>query len=436
MGNEIEIKDLDLRGTDFLPTRIEDIDGIKDIYNLENEFAKTKKNRNLLLYLSILLFFAIVIGSAFAFSLYIQSKNKDVDINISEFEDLRLKEVIDSARSHENNLDLLQIKLEILKVERRKDILEVWKEYHQKELNLLAQSLPDKETDLGLARLRTAEQREVAAIDNRYSRQIKEKEEEIEAIKEEIKRKKEAEIAEKSESISNVDRLNALKMEELKKSNDSGVVALRQYYEGYITYLESLYNPVFQSPKIQSILAAKVSGHQGNIRGFEQIYEEEGIIARGEYLTARAKADNKQELLDRLARIPFKNSVVPSLTKIDQLTNAVENDYESMLKRFSPVIEYKNSLIANYRAALDHYLAEQSENGYIIDPSDSNNIHVHVSRIYQISRNMNALVFRNAEERIGEITFTQVGPDTRAKVVRLEKNKTIEPFDKILLKLN
>ncbi len=440
MGNDIEIRDLDLKSTSFLPTEIRDIDGITDIYSLEDEFAKTKKNKNLILYLSIGLFFAVVIGSAFAFSLYIQEKNKIVDINISEFEDLRLKEVIDSARSHENNLDLLLIKLEILKVDLQKAVLKVKQKYHRRELILLDKELSVKTMDKGLSQIRTAEKREITAVTRSFQVQIKGKTQEIEDIKNELAEKKaKEEQAGKIKTISNVDKLNALKMEELKKSNDSGVVSLKDYYEDYTRYLTSVYNPTFNSSRVKSIIKTwKTINAEKQVRGFHPIYQQEGIINISEYRSVKEKSSDNQFLLSRMKRVPYKNSMAPALVTISSISSSIESDYDAMLQRFASVLEYKNSIISNYQSALSHFLSGKAENGYIVNAASEKNIHVQLNEIIQTPINLTAIVFRADNEYIGKIKFTRIDRNNilRAKIIGLAENKTIKPFDKILLEIN
>ena len=440
MGNDIEIKDLDTGSTSFLPREIKDSDGLTEIYSLEDEFAKTKKNRNLALYLSIGLFFAIVIGSAVAFSIFIQEKNKNVDINISEFEDLRLKEVIDSARSHENNLDLLLIKLEILKIDEQKAILKVKQKYHKRELDLLARELSIKATDKGLGQIRTAEKREIAAVSRSYQVQVDEKTREIENIRKELAEKKaKEEQAGKKETISNVDRLNALKMEELKKSNDSGVVSLREYFQNYSRYLLSVYNPTFTSQRIKTIINSGLEAKkQKPVMGFHPIYQREGIINRGEYQSIKKKSADNQYLLRRMQRIPYQNTVPPALTTVSNISSSIESDYDAMLRRFASVLEYKNSIIANYQNALSHFLAGKAENGYIINAENKKNLHIQLHDLFLAPVKTQAIIFRADDEYIGKIEITRLDKDNtlRARVISLADKKTIQPFDKILLEIN
>jgi hypothetical protein len=439
MGNEIKIKDLDISSTSFLPAEIKDIDGVAEIYSLEDEFTKTKKNKNIGIYLTIGLFFVVVIGSAFAFSVYIQSQNKNVEINISEFEDIRLKEVIDSARNHENNLDLLEIKLEILKVDQSKQILEVKQKYYQRELELLAEELPEKETDLKVAQIRTAEQREIAAINRSFDDQVQAKVQEIEDVKQQLAEKKIAEESGKQDSVSNVDRLNTLKMEELKKSNDSGVISLRQYYENYIAYLAALYNPIFGSSHIKSIVEInKDQRVKSPVNGYHPVFQQEGILSYGDYQHLQQKIADNRALITRMQRVPYQGTVSPSLNAISNLTNAIENDYEILLRQFATALRYKNGIIANYQVAFDTMLANKAENGYIINAENDKAIHIQLNEIFGNPINTTAIVFREDDEYIGKIKIGTLENNgvLKASVVELAKNKTIQPFDKILLEIN
>lgn len=438
MGNEIEIKDLDVRSTSFLPTEIKDIDSITDIYSLEDEFAKTKKNRNIGLYSAIGLFFLLVIGAAIAFSIYIQQRNQQVEINISEFEDLRLKEVIDSARSHENNLDLLLIKKEILEVEHRKKVLEVQRKYHQRELDLLARSLPEKQTDVRLAGLRQAERQEISKVNASFEEELQVKEEEIERIKQELAEKKAAEESGQAEAISNVDRLNKLKMEQLKESNDSGVVALREYYENYVEYLTNVYNPPFKSRRLQSIINSASNYDVKTTNGYHPVLQQEGVTSYSNYAQLQQKKENNQSVLNRIQRIPYRGSVAPALSAVSTITQSISSDYENLLARSANVMRYKNGIIENYRNAIDLFLADKSESGYIINADDEKSIHIQLNDIYKDYADQTALVFRSDDEYIGKIRISQMGYDgiLRARVVERVKSKPFKPFDKILLEIN
>ena len=74
-------------------------------YDLEKEYAKTKKNRSpfvmLLLGISILVVFLLSWG----LTAYINSKNEEITVNLAEFEGLNVKNLLDSVNKVQTNYD-------------------------------------------------------------------------------------------------------------------------------------------------------------------------------------------------------------------------------------------------------------------------------------------------------------------------------------------
>ena len=60
---------------------------------------------------------AVVVCGVLLFKLYRDWRDSIFDVNITEFEDLRLKDVIDSARKRGSNIDVLRIEMKMLEAE-------------------------------------------------------------------------------------------------------------------------------------------------------------------------------------------------------------------------------------------------------------------------------------------------------------------------------
>ena len=91
------------------------------IYSLEVEFAKTKKNRDLKPYLIVCVFIFLLIVAAVGTGRYLDYKSKQIDINISDFEDIQLKETLNSVLEKEKELDRKTAELEKLRSSVRKE---------------------------------------------------------------------------------------------------------------------------------------------------------------------------------------------------------------------------------------------------------------------------------------------------------------------------
>ena len=74
-------------------------------YDIEKEYAKTKKNHSPFNILVILTLFAIVIGTVAFMNKYITKKDEEIEVSLSEFEDLNLNNLLNSVQTAQANYD-------------------------------------------------------------------------------------------------------------------------------------------------------------------------------------------------------------------------------------------------------------------------------------------------------------------------------------------
>ena len=467
MGNENEVKRV-ADGSEFLPDEIVDLEAIQDVYNLEDEFDKTRKNRNLTLYASILFLILFVVGGTWAFTAYLNEKNREFDVNIKDFEDLRLKEVIESASSQENTLTIQKTEFEILLVNQKSEILDTNKNYFRQEIKLLATDLPDKKISSGIAKIRWERNKKIKQIREKYGERIKIKRNRIIEMERDLekKRREKEERTKLGYALVNENRLNELKMKKLKKNQKSAISTMKEYLKKQERYLTQKYNPVFPSGKFSEIVYSDSgdSSKKYYFSDLKTIVDKNNIIGNFDFDVLRTNITDFFFVLHRLNNLEYRNATSSALSKLDTLSNAIIFDYETIwsksatilmelntkllnlekqVEKNNQVIMKQNSLInrqtraiRNYHFAIDHVLTEESENGFVISARDKKNIYVHLDPLY-VSKNLRfALVFRNDDEYIGRIKLYKTKYDVRGRVISLRKNRQIKPFDKILLELN
>lgn len=113
MKERLSSKDL------FLQNRLADSER-PAIYSLEAEFAKTKKNRDLKPHLIFLGFVFLLIGITLGTVRYLEHQSRHINIDISDFEDLRLKEALGEAMEKEEELNRKNEELNIKDEELKK----------------------------------------------------------------------------------------------------------------------------------------------------------------------------------------------------------------------------------------------------------------------------------------------------------------------------
>ena len=433
MGNENKVKKKDLiekTKSRFLPAEIVDIDKERVLYSLDEEFSKARKNKNLLLYLFILIFIGAVVAGTALFTTYLKNRDKDIKLDITDFDDLRLKDVLDSARKKGDNADIVSVQLQILEIKMLDSILEVKQGYHRREIALVTQGLSDAETDVGIKKLREEEAAAVGEVRRKFAGLIAQKRAELAAL--ERSKQEQDKSLEKSREVTNEDRLYKLKTSQLKSAQNEGTRLLKDYADRYSRYVTERYNPKFNSAELDSIMYSKY--YDTLKRGgefyndYNALFRTDRSVSNSDYLTLRKRIENHDKLVRRLLKIPYLNSVYPALQQIEFLSKSVFYEYEREVRR-------RDGEIGNFKYAFDYILSNRPESGYIIDSRNPENINLHLFKVFRVKSGETAQVFRADDEYIGKIQFIMKPYGMRAKVVELARDKKILPFDKILLEV-
>lgn len=440
MGNDKQIKnELSKAGSRFLPEEIINVDGGSEVYSLEHEFARSRKNKNWAVFIIIVVFFAIIATVTALFTYYTELKNSEIDVNISEFDDVRLKEVLGNARMAENTILIRNNELDSLIIEMRNARLNVNSAYLARRNALLDRGLPPEVTAQQIAELKRAENAELAKISSEYDKKIASKREvirEIEKEQREAERKLKQEAADLAK-LGDESKVYEMKMKNLSSTQKSGSAAMREYYEKYISYLTLKYNPIFAPGETKDLLqrSSALSTEKKGLRSYDEIFSSENIWDKKRFDDLRGKISDFDSLLGRLSGIDYINSVPPALKGIDGLSKSIINDYESLWHGLSTVLKGKNKEIEDYRKALDAILKERPESGYIISPADSARVSIHINRLISVKEGDSGLIFRSDDDYIGQIELFKTRDGFRAKIVSLEPGKTMKPFDRILIKV-
>lgn len=439
MGNDDKIKDLVERGKSrFLPETLDDAEAGRLVYSLPDEFARTKKNRPIALYFFILGFITAVVASTLLYTFVLEKNHRNMQVHFADFDDLRLKEILDAARGADSELEIAKGALQALEVEKLEAILDLRKSYQKKEVDLISERNGAPDTAARVRELRQREARDVAALGASYDERVAGKRRQIASLirKKEDEERKLRKQEKKAAGVSNEDRLYRLRMDSMKKANEAGIVALKRFCDRDRAYLRERYNPFFKSQSIQAMLAGSrdnMGDPSRYFRSYNDIITSEGVFTRDQFLNMRNKVMNQGAMVHMLQGLSYENSVPDMLAQLDNLSGAICNDYESLWSGLATVIRKKNERIASYEAALNYMLKEKPESGYIIDTRNEKAIVVFMNRILQIRDGETAYVFRNDDEYIGKIQFFHTGDGLRARVTEQARGTSIRPFDKILM---
>ena len=476
MDHDDKVKDLIIKGKkEFLKGS-----GIKEAkqeaYQLDREFAKTKKNRSPIVWISVVLFIVIFGAAATLVTLYIERESKQVTVDIEDFADVNLRDVLDRAKKIENELEAAKRELQNLLAARDNEIKAVRDEL-QRQLNLLEnRSISAGEKQRQEADLENQAAADIETINADYQPRIEALEARIAALQDELdaydtrlveQAKEQQEILNSQqrkheiEMASTVDYYES-QINDMTIKNESEVSALNEYHDSFVQQQETnhaneirrlkqlhareiaalilKYNPEFSSPRLLEIInrSADLSAVEAvEIKRYRSVLGEEDLLSVSEFRQLRSYLEDLSLLTARLQEVPYENSIDPAVNQIENLAAIVLEHYEELWSGLADKLAERNMDVAHFIHALDSLVADSRENGYVLDPRDSEKIIVFIDKIHQVSEGDLGYVFREEDELIGIIRFSVTPREITASLVEITApEETIAPFDKILIQIH
>ncbi len=399
MGNENQMKNLPESISIFLPETIADPDGKPKLYSLNEEFAKTKKNKNPFFYLAVGSFVAALIFVAVLVTVYVQRKSLSTEISISEFEDIKLMEILDTVKKYENDLNVAKRELADLQGQMNDELAYAPDEASRQRILARRQA--------GIA-AKQAKINDLQGKIDQYDQRLQENMKKAESV------------------VQNYQKMHRIQMEEQQA-----------YYEKKIDETVLRYNPYFQSGRILGILNIPIPAPKAGPRLNDYLRElrDENIISEKDFKSLQGMVNDNSALVAQMLDVPYKNSVAPTLQHVDYFQKAIAESYEKIWTSLVRAVREKNQALAHFRYAFDYSARMDSEAGYVIDPRDAKSIIVYLSGNQNVKEGDIGMVFRTDDNYIGKIQFFQTVAGMRAKIVDMQDNRAIRPLDKILIKL-
>lgn len=452
--------------------------GPPKLYSVEEEFEKTKRNRSKVVPIVVLAFVVIFGLASTAVTLVIQRSTRQVPIDIDEFNDINLTEILDRQKKNENAFQAAQRQLGVLISEMESRIDAITSEANGAveivQNDNISDNLKTSRTNL----IRSDEAREISAVRREFEPLIEAKEAEIAEIQAEIDAydSRQIELAKQNEErLSNQQKLFQIEQEELTdyyenrideleiaraqerrdlvNQKDELVALLRRNHANEIRALILRYNPVFEDTRLLSVLNKRIpdiEGGIGDLPAYRATLDAEGVLSRNRFDQIRTRISDLDVLLTGVEQIPYENSIPQTLSQIRSTNRALIAEYEGFWNRLTTVVDAKNeeitglettvaareNTISRMEYAVDTRVDIDRENGFVLDPRDPEDMLVRINPDLPVREGDLGYVFRNVDEFIGTVRFVRFPEGFRAALVSLEdSDKPVEPFDKILIKL-
>ncbi len=157
------------------------------VYDLENEFRGTRKNRGLTTYLSLAGFAVILLAGTFGVTRYIERNTRNIAIEISDFEDINMQELLNTLRNAGKIMAEMKENMEQMKGQMGAEMQKIRTQAYA-DLEQLKQKHNLSEVKRAALTKKILEDRErrIAEVQSEYKDKLKDKEKSIEDVKKQM----------------------------------------------------------------------------------------------------------------------------------------------------------------------------------------------------------------------------------------------------------
>lgn len=393
-----------------------------EIYSLPEEFAKSKRNKNLLVYGMILLYAAIIGVGVYMLTSSEDRKSKRVEVNIAEFKQFNLMELLEQKKENEQKLAQLQKELAKVKADSLEQIRKLTPEEQRKAMAELNEKLQKLETE--------------------YTAEVKSNKKALKSLEKSIS--KEKKLNEKSarqaeKLVEDYQKLNQRKSRDIQDiiaSYENKITKLKAEFDSDLERLVSRYNPTFSGGKISTILKSDpgVIG-KSSWSKYAKTLQNEGILSKQESDNLNQKIENQAIIIGNLQEIGFTNSIPQALVRLEQISKSIINDYEIICGKLAEMVSQKKTEVNAFEYALNFMSQDDSIAGYVLDARSSRLV-IYLCNGYSATRGEIAQIFKKGKDfsPIAEIELIPEGKKVTAKIKKRFGSAKIEPFDRIILK--
>ena len=395
MDNENQITDLVERSKiDFLRDAVRELREQKKLYDLDEEFAKTKKNRNPLVLITVVLVVVLFVGVGVVVRYFTQQSSRNVQINISDFEDVNLKDLLDLSKKNETRLANIRRELATFKEMQASSRLGIQQDAGNRIEILANQSLGNQKRQEEIKKIRDEEKGKIAAVNKEYSGKIQGKEEEIAGIQKEIdeydsrmltQARQQEEVLNNQLRLFDIERTNLIdsydsRIDNLTVMHDRQVKSLEKQKKEVVDLLKSrhaselaqlknnhvtqlanleqkhateiedtigLYNPTFTDGRMGLLLGELIDQSllDTEVAAYRDILDDEGILSERDFQRMNSSLQEFSVVLARLQETPYINSVPGALDQLEYRNRVIVRDYEILWEKLADVVQEKNDVI-------------------------------------------------------------------------------------------
>ncbi len=355
-------------------------------YNLEEEYAKTKKHKSPFTYIVLAISFLCVSGIALIMNAVISKHNSEIAVNLQVFDDLNLRTLLDSVSKVQNSYDDAIQRKFVIVAKMEQELAQVQAQKDNELFLLDSFKIPKRQKEKRIAEIENEYKLKIATVHQEYDSQIITIQSEIETFAAQLAAFDNAKVesAREQEKAFEAER-QVYEMEKLKIKNDyelritdlnSSISSMQKNHDeelrNSINQLNSAhrielatYDPIIKDDVAASIVAENTDT--------TNVFSANVISEKGLYTNPKVE-DSLQSYLDfysdytyldsKYKNLPYKNSVVDYRKASNSIVDKMGNLFAETTSEFakendnlkSELVDYKDQLAAAEKTLIDEYV--------------------------------------------------------------------------------
>jgi hypothetical protein len=349
-------------------------------YDLISEYRKTRKNRSLIVPLSIIVVLLVFVGLSWLVTRSIDASARKVSIDIEAFEDLNLKDLLDLAKNSAESLDRASYELATLEAALAAEFSRL---REQRDAALaVAKAMGTVEFEKRRVSIEAAQKEGERVARAKYEPLIKEKRLEVAALQEQIasydsrsieEAKKQQEILDNQQQLFELEKQRLIALYEqrvaaVEKSLqaekitgaarlDAAIADLTKQHKQEMADLTAKYNPVWTDERSVSLASSVDASASPNAPSDPRSLRTSDLpagspIGLEDFRASMAKYEQLRFLLGKLRTVPYINSIPGTLAATEFTAADFAASYSGLLDKSATASRALSARIAGLEADL------------------------------------------------------------------------------------
>lgn len=435
------------------------------IYDLEKEFSRTRKNRSYRVIWVTLATIAALVLAAFAATTIIRNQTDAMPVDVKPFDDLNLGDLLDTAKKSEADLEQAKLDLSRLQAAERTDLRAIDHDLAATLESIAARRYPKAEEKRRIAQATAQAEAQKKTVRSGYAGRIADATARVASIQDTIdgfdkrfsdQARKQQEVLDSQTRLFDLEKQALIatysgKIDDLETALDREQKNSKRQRDGLAASYTERWNPVFDDAATASLLsgfALKDETRGPTIASLPQTVFDAGVLGSKDAAGIDSSYGNLLLLSGKLRGISYVNSVPPALDRIEYEARLQYGAFRGALERSGSAIAEQKSkteaaeakaafaeaALERYRWAAARYLQETKQDGCLVDCRSTDQMTIALGASAKVADGSQANIMRpGVKDPVARIAFFVKNGQTYAKVVSLAAGESLKPFDTFMI---